>query len=182
MTFAVSSFKSRVRDWMRPYTYNVIVEPPVGGGREIELRTEEVTLPGTSFASFDNYKPYGSGLALTIPHTPTIQEINCVHSIDAGGDILQKFYDWADSVVNLDGQEKFSANYLSEYTRNMTINIYDLQNNRVRRYDLNDAFPLSYDQIQLGWDATSELVKLSVNYRFRNYTVSKLGFRNFIET
>jgi len=171
MTFVVSNFKSRVRDWMRPYTYNVVVNPPVGGGREIELRTEEVTLPGTSFMSVDNYKPYGSGLMLTIPHSPNIQEISCVHSVDANGEILQRFYDWANSIVNLDGDEKFSASYLDEYTRNMTINIYDLQGRRVKKYDLIKAFPLSYDQIQLGWDATGELVKLSVNYRFRNYIV-----------
>jgi len=171
MTFVVSNFKSRVRDWMRPYTYNVVVNPPTGGGREIELRTEEVTLPGTSFMSVDNHKPYGSGLMLTIPHSTNIQEINCVHSVDANGEILQRFYNWANSIVNLDGEERFSANYLDSYTRNMTINIYDLRGRRVKRYDLFDAFPLSYDQIQLGWDATSELVKLSVNYRFRNYTV-----------
>jgi len=171
MTFVVSNFKSRVRDWMRPYTYNVVVNPPVGGGREIELRTEEVTLPGTSFMSIDNHKPYGNGLMLTIPHSTNIQEINCVHSVDANGEILQRFYNWANSIVNLDGEERFSANYLDSYTRNMTINIYDLRGRRVKRYDLTDAFPLSYDQIQLGWNATGELVKLSVNYRFRNYTV-----------
>lgn len=171
MTFVVSNFKSRVRDWMRPYTYNVIVNPPSGGGREIELRTEEVALPGSSFASIDNHKPYGNGLMLTIPHTTTIQEIACVHTVDGDGEILQRFYDWANSIVNKDGDQKFSANYLDTYTRPMTINIFDLDGRRVKRYNLNDAYPLSYDQIQMTWSGT-ETVKLAVNYRFRNYTVN----------
>lgn len=180
MTFIVSNFKSRVRDWMRPYTYNVVISPPTGpvvvgpgarGAREIELRTEEIALPGASFATIDNHKPYGNGLMLTIPHSSTIQEIACVHNVDGDGNILQQFYDWANSIVNIDGDQKFATNYLDTYTRDMLINIYDLDGRRVKRYKLNDAYPLSYDQVQMSWGGT-ETVKLAVNYRFRNYTVN----------
>lgn len=172
MTFVVSNFKSRVRDWMRPYTYTVRMSPPVGGGRELELRTESVSLPGVAFVAADNYKPYGNGLLLTIPHTPNVQEITCVHNIDGDADIIQRFYDWANKIVDLKNGTKFSAHYYEEYaSSDMQINIYDLRGRQVKRYTLSEVFPLSYDQIQMAWESGSEIAKLNVTYRFRNFEV-----------
>lgn len=172
MTFIVSNFKSRVRDWLRPYTYNVVINPPVGGGRELELRTEQISLPGMSFMASEGHKPYGNGLMLTIPHSINTQEIACVHNIDGDADVIQTFYDWANLIVNVNGDEKFSANYYDVYARaDMIINIFDLQGRRVKRYKLNRVYPLSYDQIQMAWESSGEVAKLNVTYRFQNFEV-----------
>lgn len=171
MAFNVSSFKSSMDDFLRPFTYVVVVSPP-GATTDLILRTESISLPGVSFAEIDVYKPYGNGLAISIPHTATVQEISCTHTIDDKGEVLQTFYNWANQTVNLNGQDKFSAYYYNDYTVDMTILVFDLKGSIVKRYQLKRAYVASYDQVQMSWESGSEIAKLSVNYKFESFEIS----------
>lgn len=169
MAFNIRQFKSSVGEFLRPYAYDVIVAPPTGGGRELTLRTESISLPGVSFAEIDTYKIYGNGLTLSIPHTSTVQEISCVHTIDMQGQVLQTFFDWANKIVDLDGRNKFSAYYYNDYVKNITINVYDVKGQLVKKYTLVNAYPASYDQVQMSWESGGEVARLSVTYKFEHF-------------
>lgn len=175
MSFNVSSFKTQVKDWLRPYSYEVTIQPPTDtlfGARQITLRTESVNLPGGAFLSLDNYKPYGSGLILNIPYGINLQEITCVHTVDSDGDMLQRFYDWMDLIGDISGRRKFTVSYLKEYaSQSMSIKLFNLKGRKVKEYELIDAFPLTMTQTQMGWATGNEVTKIDVTYRFRNYII-----------
>lgn len=174
MAFNIGTFKNQVGEFLRPFAYDVIVTPPSGDSRQLTLRTESIALPGVSFAEVDAYKIYGNGLTLSIPHTSTVQEITCVHTIDVAGQVLQTFFDWANQIIDLTGKNKFSAYYYKQYVRNMTINVYDVQGKTstpIKKYTLVNAYPSSYDQIEMAWDAGGEIAKLSVTYKFEHFTL-----------
>lgn len=173
MPFNVSNFKSQATNWLRPYSYEVTIQPPTGSSgdsREIRLRTESVTLPGGAFLSFDNYKPYGSGLVLNIPYGVNTQEITCIHTVDSNAEMLQRFYDWMNLIGDLSGERKFTPAYLNEYaSQSMSIKLFDLKGQKIKEYELIDAFPMTMSQTQMSWGTGNEVTKIDVNYRFRNY-------------
>lgn len=172
MAFNIKEFKTGVGELLRPYTYEVIVTPPDGNDRDLRLRTESISLPGVSFAEVDNYKPYGNGLTVSIPHTATVQEITCVHNVDGEGQVLQTFFDWANEIVDLKKDNKFSAYYYNDYTRDLLINIYNLKNEKIKTYKLIRSYPQSYDQVQMSWESGGEVAKLSVTYKFEYFELN----------
>jgi len=173
MSFNIRNFKASVGELLRPFSYEVNIQTPGGDGRSLSLRTESISLPGVSFAEVDVYKPYGNGLTLSIPHSTTIQEITCVHNIDGEGETLQAFYDWANQIVNIDGNNKFSAYYYNQYAdKDGKIYIYKLNGDLIKTYTLKNIYPASYDQVQMSWGSTGEIAQLSVTYKFESFTVS----------
>lgn len=175
MAFNINQFKSEAVDFLRPYTYEVLINPPGGGGRPLSLRTEQISLPGVAFAEVNEYKPYGNGLRIDVPHTVTGQEISCIHTIDAQGGTLQTFYDWANKIVNVDGTERFSAYYYDDYTVDGTIFIYNLKGKEVKQYRIKKMYPQAYNQVEMSWGA-SDVVKLSVTYKFESFSLQNAGF------
>jgi len=174
MSFNLSDFKSQVNNWLRPFSYEVRIIPPTLPapltGREISLRTESVVLPSVSFLAVNTHRPYGNGLILNIPYGLNTQEINCIHTVDANGEMLKRFFDWSNYIVNIDGDRKYTARYLDEIVADMIINIYDLEGEIVRVYKLFDAYPLSVNPITMSW-SSNEIVKLDVNYRYKTFIV-----------
>lgn len=171
MAFNIQNFKSNIDEFLRPFTYEVNIKPP-GATTELQLHTESISLPGVSFAEVDGHKPYGNGLAISIPHTKTVQEITCVHTVDKGAKVLQTFFNWANQTVNISGNRKFSAYYYNDYTvPQFTIEVYDLSNKRVKTYVIRKAYCSSYDQLQMSWGDSGEIARLSATYKFESFEV-----------
>ena len=172
MAFNVETFKGRMskKDLMRASSYEVFVNPPVGDGQGIRLSAETVSLPGASFMSVDNYKPYGLGKSHTIPYAGNLQAISMTHMVDADNDIVQLFYDWTNSIVDYGKNNDYLARYLNTYTaKPLMIFLYDLKGNNTKTYNVQDAFPISVDQMQMSWGSSDEILKLSVTYKFTEY-------------
>ena len=165
MAFNITDFRGAVDDFLRPYTYDVLINPPgtgFNGGAPLRFRTESISLPGVAFAEVNDYKPYGNGLRIDIPHTTTVQEISCLHTVDAKGDTLQTFYNWANRIVNVDGTNRFSAYYYDQYTVDGIIYVYDTSGKEVKQYRLKNMYPQSYSQAEMSWAGSAEVVKLNV--------------------
>ena len=172
-SFSVSRFKNQVQDFLRPNTYIVKVEPPVAGAdsRELSLRTPSINLPGVSFAEIDDYKIYGSGLQISVPYLATIQEISCTHTVDKEGVVLQTYYDWLNNIVDLKNDNKYSAYYYKQYVVDMAIEVYNVNGDLAKTYTLKNAYPKSFDPIELSWSA-NELIELSVTYQFESFEIN----------
>lgn len=174
MAFNIQNFKSNVagEGFLRPHSYFVIMNPPVGGGNEIRLRTETLSLPGAAFLTVDNYRPYSSGQIFNIPYSYNPQDIAMTHNVDGDGEILSTLWKWVDKIVDIKGDRKFAANYHDEYACDqMTIFVYNTAGNIVQTIMLYDVFPMSIDQMQMSWGSADEIAKINVNYRFSRYTV-----------
>lgn len=174
MAFSVSVFKAgaAAKGFLRTHSYTVTINPPTGGGGELRLRTENVTLPGASFLTIDGYRPYSSGIIYNIPYSYNPQPISMTHTIDSNGYVLKAFWDWVDKISDLSGEYMHAANYLDEYTaRQMNIEVYNQDQSIVKIYTLYDVFPITIDQMEMGWGNNDETAKLNVSYQFSRYKV-----------
>lgn len=174
MPFSVADFKSNTltQGMIRPSHYEVNIQPPVGDGQLYTFRAESVSMPGAAFLAVDNYKPYGSGKLYTIPYAFNPQEINITLTVDGNAEVIQMMYDWANKIVDIDGQKKYSAYYLNTYVASMfEIKVFSQDGTKKKTYRLREAFPTTVDQMQMSWGTSDDTAKLSASYKFTEYTV-----------
>lgn len=172
MAFNLQEFKADIGGGMKSHSYEVFLKlPPIiaSPNSQLRLKTESVTLPGASFMSVDNYRPRSSGLSYTIPYAYNRQEIACSHLIDTNGSILTDFNRWVNFIVDTEGIRQYTANYHKHYCVDMTIKIYDPTGKSVKTYTINDAHPLSVDQVQMSWGSNDEIARLNVTYSYTQY-------------
>lgn len=175
MAFNVTRFKSQVANqgFLRSHSYFVIMNPPVGDGNEIRLRTESVALPGAAFLTVDNYRPYSSGKIYNIPYSYNPQDIAMVHTVDTAGNILSTLWEWVNLITDISGDGQFAANYHDEYVVDeMNIFVYNLKQEIVKIVTLYEVFPMSIDQMQMSWGSNDETAKVNVNYRYSHYKIT----------
>ena len=177
MSFNVSNFKSDIvstKNFLRPTHFDVLIFPPVSGPagpRELTLRTESVALPGGSFMTIDNYRPYASGKNYTIPYATNVQEVSMTHTIDAKADVYRTLYMWMDLIVDFDGDRKYTAEYYNNYVTDILITAYDMEGAPAKTIVLYEAFPISMDQPQMSWNTIDDIARLNVQYKFSDYNV-----------
>ena len=179
MPISISGIKSVAmgKGYVRSSHYEVLLIPPRPTGSVVQtflFRCENVTLPGAAWMSVDNHKPYASGKSYTIPYAYNPQEISLTTTVDGQGDFLQAMYEWTDAIVDIKGQEKFSAKYLKDYIAPyFAIRVYaEDQKTLIKTYDIKEAFPLTIDQIQMSWGDFDSTLKINVSFKFTNYIVS----------
>lgn len=172
MPLNIREFKGRFKDSHPSTHYEVTVSPPSGGGSEIQLRTESISIPGVAFFSVDNYSPYGNGLTYGIPYRYTPQEISMTHTVDEDGKILQIFRDWASFIVDLDGFEKYGAYYHEDYAVDMTVQLFNRKFKKTNKVKIYEAFPVVIDPVTMSWGDVDSISKLNVSYRFTRYSLA----------
>lgn len=176
MAFSVQEMKSSLskNGFLKASNYEMVVSPPTGGGALLRIRAESVSLPGSSFASVDGYKPFATGRTYQIPHTFTPQEISVTHLIDANSNVLKTLIDWSSFVVDFKGEGggPFTAGYFKDYVVDGSIFLYSNDGKRQKTITLFQMYPSSIDQVQMSWASSDELARVNVNYNFVDYTIS----------
>ena len=182
MAINLNQWKQRVfsgNQTMNLHSFLVNVNPPIGDGQELQIRTEAVQLPGIAFMSVDNFSPYGNGKMYNIPYRYNPQEVSMTHIIDKDVDIYSAFRDWANLIVDLNGTSKYAAGFMTpgaigggSYLCDMDVDVYDRQHNKVRTVKFIEAFPIVIEPIQMNWGSTEEIGKLNVSYRFTRFEIS----------
>jgi len=192
MSLSISDFKGRVkRDlYHRPWAYEVRITNPGKAYRssdrtdgqpyDLRLRTENVSLPGASFMSVDNHKPFGTGQIYNIPYIFNPQEISMTHVLDKDGEMLKALFRWMDNIADISGVVNTSggtgkpggAYYFNDYVCQMEILMKDPYSlETVQTIKLIDTYPISLDQTQMSWNSNDETTKITVSYRYVNWTM-----------
>jgi len=174
MPFNISEFKSNLgkNGLLRASHYEVELFFPaiLGNDRELVLKTESVNIPGFASFSADNYRPYGAGKTISIPYGYNPTSIQCAHMIDSNGDTLQKFYDWSDLIVGRSGnQAQYLVAYYEDYIGTMNIKIFNGAGDLSKTIVVKEVYPISYDQVGMGWNETDRFLSLNVDYNYSTY-------------
>ena len=169
MPFSIDSWKGSTKDSMPASMYELFVSPPVGGGDEIRIRAETVSAPGVSFLSVDNFSPYGNGLMYNVPYKYNPQEVSMTHTVDENAEIYKTYRDWANEIVDLDGDALYGAKFLKDFVVDMTLSIYNRKLEAVRDVQFIEAFPISVEPMALSWGNHDEIARFSVSYRFTRF-------------
>ena len=178
MAFSVNDIKGSLKSdgFMSAAHYEMVVQPkgPAASASSLlRIRAESVSLPGVSFASVDQYKPFATGRTFQIPHTFTPQEISVTHLVDRKGSIIKSLMDWASFIVDFQGNSgsPYTANYFNEYVSDATILMYSNDGSQQKKITLIQMFPSSIDQVQMSWNSADEIAKLNVSYKFVDYRI-----------
>lgn len=137
--------------------------------RVLELRAENVTIPGRSLSTTP-YRFYGP--ARNFPYEQIYSgEISIGFILSA--DLAERhfFEGWLNFISN---PINYKFNYYNKYTSKLNIVVLDRTNNVTFVSELEEVYPKSIGDISLGYDKNDEIMKLEVTFCFRKYTTSPI--------
>lgn len=156
----------------------------------LTLRCESATFPGMNITTMEQPR-IGYGPLEFMPHNATLDDVTLTFLIDAYGDIHRLFYEWFNSMVNIEGSRgqsrlstttnragggssaPFEVGYKNKYTTDIEIYVYDKYavEREVMRVTLFKAYPKTLPSINLAWASNDELIRLSVPFTYTDFYV-----------
>lgn len=189
MAFNIEKFKEDIQSkgYIKSNHFEVMIAPPQVGSNSITLlrnithRIEQVRVPGINFMSADINR-YGVGPTQKQPFNAQFNEVSFTIFCDAAGDIWQFWHDWLRAVYQftpsatpgtgqVTSDANYSVSYKEEYSTTMSIVIYDVEGNPVKRVDLYQAFPTSIREMPMSWEDRGNLLRLGVSVTYKEHTV-----------
>jgi hypothetical protein len=154
--------------------------------RLITLRASNVRLPGIALMTSDVNR-YGIGpfqkMAYNVSFTDTSIEFIC----DKNSLLYNYFYVWFSKIFDFSGQNfgpqiqsnippAYNMTYKSEYVTDLLITVFDRTGNQVSTVVMQNAYPISFNDISLGWEDQNNIIRLTVGFTFRNWTIQNISF------
>jgi hypothetical protein len=132
--------------------------------RSMLLRCDSAIIPGRSLSTTP-YRFYGP--ARNMPYEPIYSgEMNL--SIILSADMRERnfFEAWLNSIVN---PVNFKFAFYDDYVTNMTITVIDKSDIPAARFIVEEVYPKSIGDIQMGYDRENDFVKMETTLCFRKY-------------
>ena len=171
----LASFKT---DVARPNRFDVMIPIPVqlmayyGTAKNLTFRCENAELPSVTYETFEQ-KIYGP--TEKYPHQKNYNESTFTFMVS--DDMSEKvFFDAWMELINPSSTYDFP--YKMDYVTEITVNQYDVKGNISYSISLDDAFPISVNQLDLDWSHVDGYHKLSVVFVYKtwsNKSVTDLG-------
>ena len=171
----LASFKT---DVARPNRFDVMIPIPVqlmayyGTAKNLTFRCETAELPSVTYETFEQ-KIYGP--TEKYPHQKNYNESTFTFMVS--DDMSEKvFFDAWMELINPSSTYDFP--YKMDYVTEITVNQYDVNGNVSYSISLDDAFPISVNQLDLDWSHVDGYHKLSVVFVYKtwsNKSVTDLG-------
>lgn len=171
----LASFKT---DVARPNRFDVMIPIPVqlmayyGTAKNLTFRCETAELPSVTYETFEQ-KIYGP--TEKYPHQKNYNESTFTFMVS--DDMSEKvFFDAWMELINPSSTYDFP--YKMDYVTEITVNQYDVKGNISYSISLDDAFPISVNQLDLDWSHVDGYHKLSVVFVYKtwsNKSVTDLG-------
>jgi hypothetical protein len=155
----------------------------------VRFRAESVRVPGVLLETADVNR-YGVGVRQKMPYNAMFTDTSVSFISDKDGDIYRYFYTWINSIFDFGGISRngggrppqYATEYKDDYTTDLRILIYNTTGDVVQSVILRKAFPVSFNEINLGWSQQNELVKVNVMFSFRDWTLEDVtNSRQFVQ-
>jgi hypothetical protein len=171
----IASFKT---DVARPNRFEVMIPIPVklmayyGTAKNLTYRCESAELPSVTYETLEQ-KIYGP--IEKYPHQKNYNESTFTFMVS--DDMSEKiFFDAWMELMNPSSTYDFP--YKMDYATEITVNQYDTSGNISYSISLDDAFPVSVNQLDLDWSSVDAYHKLSVVFAYKswvNKAISQTG-------
>jgi hypothetical protein len=143
----------------------------------IELRAEQAKIPGISIMSSDINR-YGYGPPQKMPFNAQFTETSLTFLADKDGALHRFFYTWMRSIFDFAGvrdatnvEPSYKTEYKDNYCTDLYVYVYDNWGKNVQNVVMKKAFPVSFNEVSLGWSQNNEVMKLSLGMTFRDWTL-----------
>jgi hypothetical protein len=116
-----------------------------------------------------------------MPHNVQFSDISMTFVADQEGTIYRYFYSWINQIVDFNGSANFAGRssymlgYKDDYVTDIYIFVYDNYGNISKTITLYDAFPISMNEISLDWNATNTVMKINVNFSYKEWSVDNVN-------
>ena len=178
MTGNINDFKaSFTKDVARTNRFDVEIPVPltlipyVSSARSLKYRCETAQFPGRTFATTEQ-KTYGP--IEKYPYLNTYNDLDLTFIVD--DDMSQKiFFDAWMSYINPLYNNNYR--YKGDYATTIIVNQYNVSGEKTYSINLNGAYPISINQMDLNWNDDS-YHKLSVTFAYtywQNNSIQALG-------
>lgn len=167
MAGSINDFKSSFKtDFARPARFDVLIPVPLklvgyrNTSQNLQYRCESAQLPGVTYATQDRvtYGPIEKQ-----PYLKTFNDVTMTFIVS--DDMNEKlFFDAWMNLIN--SQATFNMSYKSDYSTPITINQYNVSNEITYSITLNEAFPVSINQLDLDWTNETSYHKLMVTFAY----------------
>ena len=166
MAGTINDFRASFKgDIARPHRFDVMIPVPLtliqyrNIAQQLTLRCEAAEMPGRTLATMEQ-KIYGP--TEKFPYHTTYTDMNLTFMVSE--DMAEKqFFDAWMELIN--PTTNFNFKYKGDYATPITINQYDLQNQKTFSVDLIDAYPISVNQLDLAWN-NDGYHKLAVTFAY----------------
>lgn len=185
MTASISKFLYSFKgDLARPNRYDVQIPIPavlapfyLNTARNLQFRCEATEMPGRTLVTAD--RKIGSAPVQKVPYQTTYNDLSMTFIV--GGDMAEKlFFDQWMELIN--PSSNYNFNYKSNYTTDIAINQYDVEDNLTYKAVLIGAYPMIVNQLDLDWTNDS-YHKLTVVFAYTNWQEGTLqGILNNLGT
>jgi len=138
--------------------------------RSMLVRCDSVIIPGRSLSTTP-YRFYGP--ARNMPYEPIYSgEMNL--SIILSADMRERnfFEAWLNSIVN---PVNFKFAFYDDYVTGMGITVIDKSDIPAARFVVEEVYPKSIGDIQMGYDRENDFLKMETTLCFRKYYPEYLG-------
>lgn len=158
--------------------------------RLIQLRAEQARLPGVALTTADINR-YGVGPFQKIPYNVQFTDTSITFLADKKAEIYNYFYTWLSSIFDFSGMNSgrlssstpsYTADYKENYSTDIEVEIYDNYGNKVSVVKMKQAFPVSMNDIPLNWNQQNELLKITVGFSFRDWSVENVTTTSTVAT
>ncbi len=172
--FSVEKIRAAATGFAKGNRYNVTIIPPafLRGNTflsNLQFLCESVSLPTKGIATNpqDIYGP-----PREIPYRETFTEAALSFIVDDAFTVKKFFDKWQEKIINV---ETGNVNYWNNFVA--TINITRLSNDATSfadasdmyKIELREAYPSAVGEIALGHSQGSEILKLSVTFKYRKW-------------
>lgn len=203
MPFNINTFKENIAQYgvIQTNKFELFVAPPVILRNKIlnnnqkekpindivnmmKFRTEEVKIPGIALYSADVSR-YGIGPTQKQPFNALFNEITITILNDSDCDLWQFWHNWIKGIFQFTSEisttskiPNYKSDYKSNYSTNMQISIYDNYGLNVQNILLYEAFPIAMRENNLNWMENDELISISVNISFTEFSIQNSKIQN----
>lgn len=160
----------------------------------ITLRCETAQLPGMQFATIDGPPRLGYGPIESTPYGVTFEDLSLTFIVDKNSYVHKFFYDWVNCIVNynnegrvtpagnrgpVQGMKTYEVGYRADFSTNINITVYDgIRNTQTKEEGpvltatAYNAYPKALPSVDLTWQPTDEVVKLTIPFSYTDYNIT----------
>jgi hypothetical protein len=152
----------------------------------LTIRCENVHIPGIQILT-QEYKTYGGLPPVSVPTSRVYDPIQCTFLVSRSFVEKQYFENWMHQITDFTTN---NVEYYNTWCKDLQINVYDEANRdtvvvkgilgepqptKIYSVDILDAIPTRIEEIPLGWEESNELIKINVQFVYRQIRFNKTG-------
>ena len=154
--------------------------------RLLTFRAEQIKAPGITLTTDQVYR-YGIGTQQQMPYSAAYTDNVISFISDGRGQIWNFWYLWIRSIFGFAGNDNsggssnfntmpdYQVEYKDQYATEITIIVYDNFGREAQKINMYDAFPTSINDTQLGWGDNNHLLRVTVGFTFKEFTIEDAG-------